>query len=118
MSEIEVKELTSGEFNTNGGSRGKWDQTGITDYAKELSKKYSNKVIGLPLENFYQEYYHGTHRIKYIGYYCRKRLIDAFEALNIKADVRQTKNQILISLKSEEVEADTDESEEDDTDEE
>lgn len=121
--DIAVTELSEAEFQTVGGSRGRWDSPGILDFAKELSQEYPNKVVGMPLESisrdgkkidgFYSQFYKGPRKIKYIGYYCRKRLIEAFETLKIEADVRISKNQLLIQFRSsevaEEVEAETDE---------
>jgi hypothetical protein len=101
--------LSKAEFSATAGGRGKWDNQGIVSFAKDIASKYSNKVVGLPLETFndragkpiegfYNRYYLGSGRIKYINYYCRKRLIEAFETLGIKAAVRTAKNQILIQL--------------------
>ena len=108
---MEINEISKAEFNACGGSRGKWDSEGINAFAIEMSEKYKNKVIGMPLESvskdgkkiegFWNKYYNGTRKIKYIGYYCRKRLVEAFETLNISADVRTAKNQLLIQFRSE-----------------
>ena len=120
--EIEVNELTTAEFGSAGGSRGTWNDTGILEFAKELSKDYPNKVIGLALESvekdgrtiegFYNKFYNGANKIKYIGYYCRKRLSDAFNTLGITADVKQTKNQLLVQLRGQAEETETEEKEE------
>ena len=107
---VEVKELSEAEFNSAGGSRGVWDNVGILEFAKELAEKYPNKVIGMPLESvskdgkkiegFYSKFYKGPRKIKYIGYYCKKRLTEAFEQLGIPAFVRQSRSQILIQFAS------------------
>jgi bacteriocin-like protein len=103
---IEVKELSESELRTVTGGRGVWDKEGIRGFAKELIENYPGKVIGMPLESmgksegFYNKFYKGTHKIKYISYYCRKYLLEAFQALEIAADVRTNKNTILVQLKS------------------
>ena len=114
---IDVHEVSETELK-NVSSRGIWDKTGIVDFAKELSVSYPNKVIGMPLEStgtdsksegFYNKFYKGAKRIKYINYYCRKYLIEAFKELNVPVDVRTNKNTLLVSLNnhSDNVEADS-----------
>lgn len=103
---IQVNEISESELRSVSGTRGIWDREGIKGFAKELSETYPNKVIGMPLETvgksegFYNKFYKGTNRIKYISYYCRKYLLEAFQVLDIPADVRTNKNTILVQLKS------------------
>jgi len=103
---MEIREISEAEFNSLSGSRGKWDTAGILNFAKELSEKYPNKVISMPLETveddegFYNKFYKGVGRIKYINYYCRKRLMEAFETLGVEADVKTAKNSLLVQLRN------------------
>jgi hypothetical protein len=101
---INITEMTE-ESIKSVGSRGTWDLIGINSFVAELSQKYSGKVIGMPLlstddsEGFYNKFYKGNKQIKYVNFYCRKHLLDAFKHANVNADVRTARNVLLINLK-------------------
>ena len=107
--EIQVSEVPKESFGAMSGGKGVWDKTGMLEFAKELSVKYKGKVVSMPLESvtgkdgkevkgFFNQYYKGLNRIKYINYYCRKNLIEAFELIGFKALVKTNKTNILIQL--------------------
>jgi len=102
---MDVKEMSEADLKVT-SSRGVWDKEGILDFAKELNESYPGKVLGMPLETignnegFFNKFYRGTKKIKYIAYYCKKHLTEAFRSLEINADVRTTKNTLLVSLRS------------------
>lgn len=106
--EINVSEVPKESFGAMTG-KGSWDRTGISAFASELATKYKGKCVSMPLETvtskegkeikgFYNQYYKGLNRIKYINYYCRKNLMEAFEVLGLKALVKTNKTNILIQL--------------------
>ena len=118
---LEIQEISNESFGSIGG-RGRWNTEGILNMAKRLSEKHAGKTIAMPLMNtkvdgtqvdgFYEQFYNGTGRIKYIGYYCKSRLTEAFKMLNIEASVKaaESKNRLLIQfMQSSPVSSDTEE---------
>jgi hypothetical protein len=106
MSDLEISEMDESDLKATSGRSGVWDHSGILAFAKELGEKYPGKVIGMPLESlgtgksegFFNKFYKGAKKIKYISYYCRKHLLEAFTSIGIAADVRTNKNTLLVQL--------------------
>lgn len=70
------------------GQRGKWKTKELKTWLKaEFGTKVAKSV---DLKEFYKQFYEGTKVIKYIGYYCRKHVLDVMSELDFTglAEVR------------------------------
>ena len=75
---MEVKSIDVENF----GNRGKWNQKAIIGFLKENHKPKT--AIEVRLMDFYKQFYGGSKVIKYVGYYCRKHVLEALQDLKIR----------------------------------
>jgi hypothetical protein len=71
------------------GQRGKWKTKELKNWLKtEFSAPKVAKSVNLT--EFYKTFYDGTKVIKYIGYYCRKHVLDLMSELDFSglAEIR------------------------------
>jgi hypothetical protein len=92
---MEVKMQTKTIELNDFGNRGKWKQKELKAWLRsEFSTPKMAKSVDL--KEFYKSFYDGSKVIKYIGYYCRKHVLDLFSELDFTglAEVRGTELKI------------------------
>lgn len=97
LKELNAVDITETEFNE--GTRGKWNEEEIIETAKNISE--NGNTVKIPIEDFYKSHRtdNGNKEIKYMSYYCRKKLTEAFEKLKIDAEVKTSNGFIKVSIK-------------------
>lgn len=73
------KAIDFGDFS----SRGKWKVAELKAFLKDAHKPKT--AFSVSLDEFYNQFYSGTNRIKYASYYSRQHVLDACKELKIDA---------------------------------
>ena len=94
MEKLKTEKIEMEDF----GNRGKWNQTAIIDWLKDQHKPQTAIKVGLM--DFYKMFYGGVKVIKYVGYYSRKHLLDAFFELHLKGLVEVQKNELKLRFEN------------------
>ena len=90
--EIDITEISPEEANNiSFRSSHKWDMEGITQFTQELVEKFTGKIVRLPIEQFYKQFYSGEKDINHKSYYCKKKIQKVLTDLNINCKVNSTK---------------------------
>lgn len=88
---MEIQEITKEEVGKI-VIRSKWKQKEMLTFARDLHEQYNGKIVKISMDDFYNDFYSGENRIKYINYYCKKHLQECFKDLDINTIVSTTKD--------------------------